>query len=178
MKCMRRHQHNDKRYMHHVWVGSRWEILLKYDSSSNYRMGNVRIPKDIGFLMGSWFIILRSLFQNQDTVLLFHYILRWKFWPVAISRSDSETFCKFGHKCISQIIWKLPSMHTRWIGFTPSEMHPHMPPELQELYELYQLEAQYANGDRDGKYDVHNLLRVSVPCWCMVREKKVVIPVL
>lgn len=36
-----------------------------------------------------------------------------------------------------------------------------MPPELLELYEMYQLEAQYANGERDGKFDVHNILRVS-----------------
>ncbi|KAK8390230.1 hypothetical protein O3P69_010137 [Scylla paramamosain] len=39
------------------------------------------------------------------------------------------------------------------------EMHQHMPPELLELYELYQMEAQYATADRDGKYDAHNLLR-------------------
>ncbi|XP_045115573.1 kinesin-like protein KIF19 isoform X2 [Portunus trituberculatus] len=38
-----------------------------------------------------------------------------------------------------------------------SEMDQHMPPELQELYEMYQMEAQYTT--TDGKYDPHNLLR-------------------
>ncbi|XP_042873369.1 kinesin-like protein KIF19 [Penaeus japonicus] len=42
-----------------------------------------------------------------------------------------------------------------------SELSTGMPPELQELYALYQMEAQYANSERDIKYlnDANNLLR-------------------
>ncbi|XP_042875431.1 kinesin-like protein KIF19 isoform X2 [Penaeus japonicus] len=41
------------------------------------------------------------------------------------------------------------------------ELSTGMPPELQELYALYQMEAQYANSERDIKYlnDANNLLR-------------------
>ncbi|XP_069973759.1 kinesin-like protein KIF19 isoform X5 [Penaeus vannamei] len=42
-----------------------------------------------------------------------------------------------------------------------SELSTGMPPELQELYALYQMETQYASNERDVKYlnDVNNLLR-------------------
>ncbi|XP_063602768.1 kinesin-like protein KIF19 [Penaeus indicus] len=42
-----------------------------------------------------------------------------------------------------------------------AELSTGMPPELQELYALYQMETQYANSERDVKYlnDVNNLLR-------------------
>ncbi|XP_050691538.1 kinesin-like protein KIF19 isoform X3 [Eriocheir sinensis] len=40
-----------------------------------------------------------------------------------------------------------------------SEIQPHMPPELLELYQMYQAEAQCVNGERDGKFDIHNMLR-------------------
>lgn len=43
------------------------------------------------------------------------------------------------------------------------ELTPTMPPELQELYSLYQMELQYTNNDRDVKYmnDINQLLRSS-----------------
>lgn len=44
------------------------------------------------------------------------------------------------------------------------EIQPHIPPELLELYEMYQGEAHYTNGD--GRLDLHNMLRVSVK-WDM-----------
>ncbi|XP_068244080.1 kinesin-like protein KIF19 isoform X2 [Palaemon carinicauda] len=41
------------------------------------------------------------------------------------------------------------------------ELNPTMPPELQELYTLYQMELQYSNNDRDVKYmnDINQMLR-------------------
>ncbi|XP_042223542.1 kinesin-like protein KIF19 isoform X3 [Homarus americanus] len=41
------------------------------------------------------------------------------------------------------------------------ELNHNMPPELQELYSLYQMEIQYSNSDRDVKYlnDVNQMLR-------------------
>ncbi|CAL4176991.1 unnamed protein product [Meganyctiphanes norvegica] len=41
------------------------------------------------------------------------------------------------------------------------EFSPTMPPELQELYSLYQMETQYSSNDRDVKYlnDLNNMLR-------------------
>ncbi|XP_064077549.1 kinesin-like protein KIF19 isoform X2 [Macrobrachium nipponense] len=43
------------------------------------------------------------------------------------------------------------------------ELTPTMPPELQELYSLYQMELQYTSNDRDVRYmnDINQLLRSS-----------------
>lgn len=68
------------------------------------------------------------------------------------------------------MIWRIYFDSERSLSFP--EIQPHLPPELVELYEMYQVEAQYANGERDWKFDVHNILRVSMKWDMWIDEMK------
>lgn len=87
------------------------------------------------------------------------------------AKSCRILLCMYTHRQIVEFHHSSILFHDLWICFVPSEtsvafpeIQPHLPPELLELYELYQIDAQCANGERDGKLDLQNMLRVSVKC--------------
>nr|XP_045619203.1 kinesin-like protein KIF19 [Procambarus clarkii] len=89
--------------------------------------------------------------EMQSEALLKEHELRRR--DLVIMRYDRQrTLCD---EIITRQRQMIEAMHDG------QDLNPTMPPELRELYALYQMEVQYTSNERDGKYgsDVNHIFR-------------------